>query len=141
MLKIGGYINIIIAIAHIVGLLWADKMFEVTGIAEGMALAAQNIHPLYPYFITVVVAIFFFIFGLYGLSADGKFRKLPFMKPAIFLIAGIYLVRGIGELLFDMEMQQANQFLEVTYSLISVFIGLLFLIGGLKKWKLKRNDR
>lgn len=135
MLKLGGYLNILIAILHIVGLFWADKMFEVTGIAEGMALAAQNIHPLYPYFITVVVAIFFFIFGLYGLSADGKFRKLPFMKPVIFLIAGIYLVRGIGELIFDMDMQKASQLLEVTYSLIAVFIGLLFLIGGLKKWK------
>jgi hypothetical protein len=140
MLKIGGYINLIIAIAHIIGLFWADKMFEVTGIAEGMALAAQNIHPMYPYFITVVVATFFFIFGLYGLSADGKFRKLPFMKPVIFLIAGIYLLRGIGELIFDMKMQQTTQFLEVIYSLIAVFIGLLFLIGGLKKWKLNQAN-
>ena len=135
MLRLGGYLNILIAIAHIVGLLWADKMFEVTGIADGMALAAQNIHPIYPYFITVVVAIFFFIFGLYGLSADGKFRKLPFMKPVIFLIAGIYLLRGIGELIFDMEMQQANQILETSYSLIAVLIGLLFLIGGIRKWR------
>ena len=135
MLRLGGYLNILIAIAHIVGLLWADKMFEVTGIADGMALAAQNIHPIYPYFITVVVAIFFFIFGLYGLSADGKFRKLPFMKPVIFLIAGIYLLRGIGELIFGMEMQQANQILETSYSLVAVLIGLLFLIGGIRKWR------
>lgn len=135
MLRLGGYLNILIAILHIVGLFWADKMFEITGIADGMALAAQNIHPMYPYFITVVVAIFFLIFGLYGLSADGKFLKLPFMKPVIYLIAGIYLLRGIGELIFDMEMQQANQTLETLYSLIAVFIGLLFLIGGIRKWR------
>ncbi|ERM80238.1 hypothetical protein P872_14190 [Rhodonellum psychrophilum GCM71 = DSM 17998] len=135
MLRLGGYLNILIAILHIVGLFWADKMFEVTGIADGMALAAQNIHPMYPYFITVVVAIFFFIFGIYGLSADGKIRKLPFLKPVIFLIAGIYLLRGIGELIFDMEMQQTNQILETSYSLIAVLIGLLFLIGGIRKWR------
>ncbi|MDO9554226.1 hypothetical protein [Rhodonellum sp.] len=135
MLRLGGYLNILIAILHIVGIFWADKMFEVTGIADGMALAAQNIHPMYPYFITVVVAIFFFIFGMYGLSADGKIRKLPFLKPVIFLIAGIYLLRGIGELIFDMEMQQTNQILETSYSLISVLIGLLFLIGGIRKWR------
>ena len=135
MLKLGGYINIIIAIAHIVGLFWADKMFEVTGIADVMALAAQNIHPIYPYFITVVVAILFFVFGMYGLSADSKIRKLPFIKPVIFLIAGIYLLRGIGELIFGMKMQQANQILETSYSLIAVLIGLLFLIGGIRKWK------
>ncbi len=139
MLRIGGYLNILIAIGHIVGLFWADKMFEVTGIADGMALAAQRIHPVYPYFITVVVSIFFFIFGLYGLSADDKIRKLPFLKPVIFGIAGIFLLRGIGELIFDMEMQRASQFLEVSYSLIAIIIGLLFLIGGLKKWKLKKE--
>lgn len=136
MLKLGGYINIIIAIAHIIGLFWADKMFEVTGIGKEMTELAQT-HSSLPYLLTIFVAIVFFIFGLYGLSADNKFRPLPLLKPVIFVIAGIYLLRGIGELIFDLEKQQANHFLEITYSLIAVFIGLLFLIGGLKKWKLK----
>lgn len=139
MLKLGGYINIIIAMGHIVGLLWADKMFEVTGIGNEMISLAQT-HSLLPYLITIFVSIVFFIFGLYGLSADDRFRKLPFLKSVIFTIAGIYLLRGIGELIFDMEKQQANQFLEITYSLISVIIGLLFLVGGLKKWKLKQTN-
>jgi hypothetical protein len=138
MLKLGGYINIIIAIAHIVGLFWADKMFEVTGIGKEMTVLAQT-HSSLPYLLTIFVAIVFFIFGLYGLSADNKFRPLPLSKPVIFVIAGIYLLRGIGELIFDLEKQQANQFLEITYSLIAVFIGLLFLLGGLKKWKLKQT--
>jgi hypothetical protein len=64
MLKLGGYLNILFAILHILGLLWAEKMFEVVGIAEGMALAKQDIHPLYPYFITVVVGILFYIIDL-----------------------------------------------------------------------------
>ncbi len=135
MLTLGGYINILIAIGHIVGLFWADKMFEVTGIRKEMAELAQT-HSSLPYLLTIFVAVVFFVFGLYGLSADNKFRKFPFLKPMIFIIAGIYLLRGIGELIFDLEKQQASQFLEITYSLISVLIGLLFLIGGLRKWKL-----
>jgi MFS superfamily sulfate permease-like transporter len=135
MLKLGGYINILIAIAHIVGLFWADKMFEVTGVGNEMAKLAQT-HFSLPYLLTIFVAILFFIFGLYGLSAYNKFRPLPLLKPVIFAIAGIYLLRGIGELIFDLEKQQANQFLEITYSLIAVIIGLLFFIGGLKKWKI-----
>jgi nitrate reductase gamma subunit len=134
MLRLAGYLNILIAIAHVVGLLWADQMFEVTGIAQEMARAAQ-IHPWYPHVSTVFVAVFFFIFGLYGLSADQKIRKLPFLKPVIFIIAAIYLIRGVGELIFDMQMQQANNLLETIYSLIAIGIGLLFLIGGLKKWR------
>lgn len=139
MLKLGGYINILIAIGHIIGLFWANKMFEVTGIGKEMADLAQT-HSSLPFLLTIFVAIIFLIFGLYGLSADDKFRRLPFLKLMIFTIAGIYLLRGIGELIFDLEKQQASQFLEVTYSLIAVFIGLLFLIGGLKKWKLNQTN-
>ena len=92
-------------------------------------------HSLLPYLLTIFVSIVFFIFGLFGLSADNKFRRLPLLKPGIFAIAGLYLLRGIGELILDSGKQQENQFLEIIYSLIAVFIGLLFLIGGLKKWK------
>jgi nitrate reductase gamma subunit len=41
MLKLGGYINILIAIGHIIGLIWADKMFEVTGIENEMTKLAK----------------------------------------------------------------------------------------------------
>ncbi len=136
MLKLGGYINIVISIAHIVGLFWADKMFEVTGIGNEMTKIAQT-HSSLPYLLTIFVSVVFFIFGLYGLSANNKFRKLPFLKPVVFVIAGIYLLRGIGELIFDLEKQQANQFMEIAYSLIAVFIGLLYLIGGLQLEKAK----
>jgi hypothetical protein len=134
MLKFGGYINMVIAIGHIVGLFWAEKMFEVTGIGKEMKELAQ-IHSSLPYLLTIFVAIVFFIFGLYGLSADNKIKQLPFLKPVIFLIAGIYLLRGIGELMFDLDKQQANHFSEIAYSLIAILVGLLFLIGGLKKWR------
>ena len=139
MLKLGGYTNIVIAIAHIIGLLWANKMFEITGIGNEMTDLAQ-IHSILPYLLIIFVAIAFFMFGVYGLSAANKFRRLPFLKPVIFLIAGVYLLRGMGELIFDLEKQQANQFLEITYSLIAVFIGLLFLIGGLKKWYINGKE-
>ena len=134
MLKLGGYINIFIAIGHIVGLIWADKMFEVTGIGKEMTELAQKNYSL-PYLLTIFVAIVFFIFGLYGLSADNKFRKLPFLKPIIFLIAGIYLLRGLGELIAD-GMQGTNSTTETISSLFALTIGLLFLFGGLRKWKL-----
>jgi hypothetical protein len=139
MLKLGGYINILIAIAHIVGLIWADQMFELTGIGKQMAELA-HIQSSLPYLLTIFVTIVFFIFGLYGLSADNKFRKLPFLKPAIFLIAGIYLFRGLGELIID-KIQGTNTLSENIYSISALLIGLLFLFGGIKKWGLKANKK
>ena len=138
MLKIGGYINILIAIGHIVGLIWAEQMFEITGIAKEMNELVQ-IHSSLPYLLTIIVAIVFFIFGLYGLSAAGKFRKLPLLKLGIFAISGIYLFRGIGELIFNTSQQESAPITETLYSLIALVIGLLFLIGGLKKWKFEKE--
>ena len=134
MLKFGGYVNIMIAIGHIIGLFWADIMFEVTGIGKEMTELAQ-IHSSLPYLLTIFAAMVFFMFGLYGLSADNKFRRLPFLKPVIFLIAGIYLLRGLGELIAD-NIQGTNSTNEIIYSILALTIGLLFLIGGLKKWNL-----
>ncbi len=136
MLRIGGYINIIIAIGHIIGLIWAQQMFEVTGIGTEMNELALT-HWSLPYILTILVSIVFFIFGLYGLSADEIIRKVPFLKLGIFAIAAIYIVRGIGELIFDISRQEADPIAETIYSLIALSIGFLFLMGGLKKWKLK----
>ncbi|GIQ57690.1 hypothetical protein Flavo103_08260 [Flavobacterium collinsii] len=137
MLKLGGYINIVIAIGHILGLIWADQMFEITGIGKEMATLAQK-HSTLPYLLTIIVAIVFFIFGLYGLSAANKLRKLPLLKTVIFLIAGIYLLRGAGELIAD-KIQGTNSIAETIYSLVAIIIGLLFLIGGLQKWRTENN--
>jgi len=134
MLKLAGYINIFIAVGHLIGLIWAEQMFEITGIGKDMTELAQ-IHPSLPYLLTFFVSILFFIFGLYGLTADNKSWRLPFLKIVIFSIAGIYLLRGLGELITD-SIQGTNSTSETLYSIIALVIGLLFLVGGLNKWKL-----
>ncbi len=130
MLKLGGILNFFIAFLHIFGLLWADTFFEITGIAKEMDMLSL-LHFSLPYVLTLFVALIFFLFGLYGLSADLAFRKLPFLKPMIFIIASIYLIRGFGGLFFI----KTNFLNEFIFSLTSLLIGLLFLIGGLVKWK------
>lgn len=137
MLQIGGYINILIAIGHILGLFWARQIFEATGIGKEME-QLTHVHSSIPYLLTIFVAVVFFIFGLYGLSAANKFRKLPFPKPVIFFIAGIYLLRGLGELVDD-TIQSTNSTSEITFSLVALVIGLLFLVGGFKKWNLNHD--
>lgn len=137
MLRLGGYINILIGVFHIVGLFWAEAMFEATGSSKEMK-ELTAIHTSLPYLITIFVAIVFIIFGLYGLSADKKFKKLPFLKPVIFIIAGIYILRGLGELISDI-LTKTNTLDKTLFSLIALIIGLLFLIGGIKKWKREKT--
>jgi hypothetical protein len=133
MLKIGGYLNILIAIGHIIGLIWADQVFALFGISEPMNRLAE-IHFSLPYLLTFFVSLVFLIFGLYGLSAEGELRRLPLLKPALFVIAGLYIVRGLGELIYETT-RSTHSTAEITYSLIALALGLLYLIGGVKKWK------
>jgi hypothetical protein len=140
MLSLAGYINLLIAFGQIIGLLWADQMFQITGISNEMNKLSSNHYSL-PYLLTIFVSVFFLLFGLYGLSADNKFRKLSFQKIAIFMIAGIYLFRGLGEIFSNFEKTNTKPFIETSYSLIAVMIGLLFLIGGLKKWKFATKEK
>jgi hypothetical protein len=137
MLKIGGILNIIIAVAHIIGLFWAEQMFEKTGAGEGMKELAQ-IHYSIPYLLTVFVAIIFFLFGIYGVLADSKTKKLPFLKLGVFSIAFIYLFRGIGEQSYNL-IKGTTTTSETIQSIVALIIGSLFLLGGLKKWKLKKE--
>jgi hypothetical protein len=137
MLKIGGILNIIIAVAHIIGLFWAEQMFEKTGAGEGMKELAQ-IHYSIPYLLTVFVAIIFFLFGIYGVLADSKTKKLPFLKFGVFSIAFIYLFRGIGEQSYNL-IKGTTTTSETIQSIVALIIGSLFLFGGLKKWKLKKE--
>lgn len=138
MLRLGGILNLIIALAHILGLFWAEQMFEKTGAGEAMEELAE-IHASLPYLLTVFVTMVFFIFGLYGLSASGKFRKLPYLKFGIFTIAFVYLLRGIGEQSYNM-IQGTTTTSETVQSVVAILIGLLYLFGGLKM-KLGTNDQ
>lgn len=134
LLKIGGYINILIAIAHVIGLFWAQEMYDYTGVGENMRRNAE-IHPLLPTVITIFVTICFFIFGLYGLSGAGKIRKLPFLKIGIFGIAAIYLLRGISGCIINIAFESSFQWHHLLFSFCALGIGLLFLLEGLNRFR------
>ncbi|WP_108821034.1 hypothetical protein [Dysgonomonas sp. Marseille-P4361] len=136
LLRLGGYINILIAIAHVVGLFWAQEMYDYTGVGENMQRNAE-IHPLLPTAMTVFVAIFFLIFGLYGLSAAGIVKKLPFLKLGVFTIAAIYLVRGIVGSVINIGFESSFIWYHLLFSLCALGIGVLYLLGGLQIWKSK----
>lgn len=134
MLKFGGYINILIAIVHIICLFNAEYFFEVTGVGENMRRNSE-IHSFLPYAMTIFVAVIFFIFGLYGLSGAGKIRKLPLLKVGIFTIATIYLIRGAVGAIANIGFEPSFQWHHLLFSVCALGIGLLYLLGGLNKWK------
>lgn len=133
-LKLGGYINILITIIHILSLFNAEYFFEITGVGAEMRRNAE-IHQYLPYGMTIFVAVIFFIFGLYGLSGAGKIKELPLLKIGIFAVAAIYLLRGIVGLVVNTFFETTFHWHHLLFSLCALGIGLLYLLGGLDKWK------
>lgn len=129
LLLVGGYANVIISLLHVIGLFWAEEMFAFTGVSKEMHDYAM-LHPSLPYLLTFLVAVCFMLFGLYAFSAVGK-CKLPFIKPAIYGIAGIYLLRGFGFIILD-GFSNTFSVTQTVFSVIAILIGFLYLIGGRK---------
>ncbi|MBB6499869.1 hypothetical protein [Pedobacter cryoconitis] len=105
-------------------------MFRATGVEHEMQ-ELNAIHYILPYVLTVFIAVVFFVFGLYGLSASNQRIRLPFPKSGVYIISGIYFLRGMGELIAD-GLNGTTTTSGTLYSIIAIFIALLYLSGGLK---------
>jgi hypothetical protein len=88
-----------------------------------------------------LAAVFFAIFGLYGLSGAGRIRRLFLLRLGLAAISAIYLLRG---LMFVLELLIAwgilPSFEVVTTqglisSLISLAVGLIYGIGTFGAWR------
>lgn len=139
LLRVGGYFNLLIAVAHLVGLIWADQMYEFTGIGRQME-DLSRIHSSYPFLLTLFASLFFFLFGLYGLSAGEEIFKLPFLQNTIYLIAAIFLLRGLGGLFLE-KLQDFPALNPILFSSTALAIGLFYLIGALVKWNRKNSKK
>ncbi|MDD2952647.1 MAG: hypothetical protein PHC95_05725 [Parabacteroides sp.] len=126
------------AIAHVLCMPWLDAAFRLYGINEQMNQIASY-GGYWPYVITLVIAACFALCGLYALSAEGSIRKLPLLWLGIFTIAVVFLFRaGIGcYWMFDRGQYPMTDLSSVA---ISGGIGLLYLLGGIQKLKIKKND-
>jgi hypothetical protein len=86
-------------------------------------------------------SLVFFIFGVFALSGAGLIRQLPFLKLGLLGIGVIYTIRGLvflPILLKTVENPQLPSSVPPTgleSSLVSLFIGIVYLSGTLSGWK------
>lgn len=133
MLKLGAILNFILAIGHLACLPWLYEAFAVYGIDGMMREMGVNCAAL-PYIITVALTVCFTLCGVWALSAAGVIRRMPLLWLGIFTISAVFLFRaGFG--LYFMLLNHTAGFPELSAAIAAGFIGLLYLIGGLKKIK------
>lgn len=103
--------------------------------ADGARLSARG--SIYLTIITAGIALILGVWALYGLSGAGVIRRLPLLRPALLLIAGVYFGRGnlgIPAVLFVKgqytdELKGRMTFVVVS-SLICISLGFCYAFGA-----------
>ncbi len=136
-LKLGGILSFVIALLHLVIIFVGAPAYRYFGAGEDMATAAES-GSAFPAIMTLVLVAFFSIWGLYAFSGAGVIRRLPLLRIALLLIGIIYTLRGV--FVFQQIFQIATSSVqvaprEVVFSLVSLVIGLAYLVGTVINWK------
>ena len=70
------------------------EWYRFFGAGERMARLALR-GSSYPAVVTATIAVILGLWAAYGLSAAGLIRRLPLLRPALLVIAAVYLTRGL----------------------------------------------
>ena len=124
------------ALLHLGIIFGGPEWYRFFGAGERMArLSAHG--SAYPAVITAGLASVLGLWALYGLSGAGVIRRLPLLRLALTLIAGVYLARGALGIPLVMfvkgpytdELKGRMTFMVVS-SLICIFLGLCYALGA-----------
>jgi len=128
LLCIAAFTATITAIAHLSCIFLGPQCYAVQMAPEVIVESAQNGTILAPLG-TVVVSAIFIAMGCYALSAANIIRKLPWLKPVVYTLAILCIIRGILPL--QLWFRHADKVSEpVLYvGIVWLLVGLCYLLG------------
>jgi putative oxidoreductase len=132
----GGIVTGAASLLHVAIIFGGADWYRFFGAGERMARLAARGSP-YPTLITAAIAAILGVWTLYALSGARVIRRLPFVRPALVLIAAVYLLRGAlgvpAVLLVDdpytRELRGRPAFM-IASSGICLGLGLCYAIGA-----------
>lgn len=90
--------NALAALLHLACIAVGASWYRTMGAGEAMARMAER-GDMTPTIATTGIALVLFAWSLYALSAAGAIRRLPLVRPMLWTITGVYLLRGVVGLL------------------------------------------
>ncbi len=124
------------SLLHVGIILGGPDWYRFFGAGERMArFAARGF--LYPTLVTASIAAVLALWALYALSGAGVVRRLPLLRPALALIAAVFLARGLlgvplvlfVEHPYAAELRAKMTFMVVT-SAVCLFLGVCYAVGA-----------
>lgn len=135
-LVIGGAATAVASLMHVGIIIGGPDWYRFFGAGERMTrLAAAG--SAYPAIITTGIALVLAVWTMYALSGARVIRRLPLLRPALTMIAAVYVTRGVlgipVVLLVDdpytRELRERMMFMAVS-SAICVGLGVCYALGA-----------
>jgi hypothetical protein len=120
-----------VALLHLAILLMGPPWYRWFG-APSLADRIEHGSALVPTLLTLAVAGVFVVWAGYGLSGAGMIRRLPLLRVGLFVIAAIYLLRGIQVVLEVPAAAQGKVPVRfAVFSAFSALAGAVYLAGAI----------
>ena len=130
MLKTGAILNFMLAIGHVLCLFRLDVVFRLYRIDPIMDRLASCWPPI-PYLMTLGVACGLAGCGFYALSAAGTIRPLPLLRPIVYAIGGLFLLRALVGFI-AMGSSGSYPITELSAAVVAGVVDTLYLAGGIR---------
>jgi len=119
--------NALAALLHLACIAFGAQWYRAMGAGEAMAQMAER-GDWTPAVAAAGIACVLSTWSLYALSGAGAIRRLPLLRPALWAITGVYLLRGgVGLLIAPTDRRQRG-LLVVEFDHLSA-IGALHFTG------------
>ena len=127
-LQIGGVFSLSFAVFQASAAFWPAELVAYFGGPAGLQIE----HPIYYISICLFIGAIAAIWGFYALSGAGKFRRLPFLRTALSVIAAFYILRGLSvirDAMIIYKYPEQNLIRFLIFSLLALCTGLTHLTG------------
>lgn len=137
MLKVAGTLSALLVLFHIVIVFVGAPGYRYFKAGEEIARLAEQGSAV-PALRTLSVSVVFAIFAAYAFSGAGLIRRMPLLRLGLFVIGGIYTLRGLVSVPVALALLggASNPFLprQLVFSLVSLGIGFVHLVGLVTAW-------
>lgn len=127
-----------VAALHVAIAIFGPDWYRYFG-APSLADRIEAGSVLLPTLLTLAVATVFAVWAFYALSGAGAVRRLPLLRVALFLIAAIYLLRGLQVVPEVIALVRGTVPLRfAVFSAFSGFAGMAYLLGTVRAGRARR---
>jgi hypothetical protein len=133
-LLVGAALSLVAAAFHFACIFWGANGFRLLGAGEPIVSMSAAGH-WYPPFIAFAIGSALLAWAAYALSGSGLIPPLPFLRLALIVITGIYLLRAIAFPLLKPAFPGNSATFWLVSSSICLTIGLVHLLGLIQVWQ------